>query len=83
MKMSFTVYILRSEEGKYYIGHTNNIERRLTEHRNGISTWSRKYKGWKLLRKEEYETRSEAMKREKYLKSFKGGNGLKSLIAGS
>ena len=79
----FTVYVLRSKEGKQYIGHTNNIERRLREHQNQVSVWSRKYKGWELVYQEEYATRSEAMRREKCLKSFKGGNGLKKVVEGS
>jgi len=79
----YTVYILKSEEGKYYIGQTNNLERRLLEHANGVSIWSRKYKGWQLVLQEGFKTRSEAMLRERRLKSFKGGNGLLRIVSGS
>ncbi len=67
------VYILESlSSGKYYIGHTNDLERRLDEHndasRNG---WSNKFAPWKVIHSVDYPTRAEAMKEEKRLKSFK------------
>ena len=79
----FKVYVLKSREGKYYIGHTNNLERRLKQHKSGDSTWTRKYKDWELTYVEEYSTRAQAMKREKQIKSYKGGNALKELLAGA
>ncbi|MBN1622260.1 MAG: GIY-YIG nuclease family protein [Endomicrobiales bacterium] len=79
----FKVYVLKSKEGKYYIGQTNNLDRRLEQHRSGDSIWTRKYKDWELAYVEEYPTRAAAMKREKQIKSYKGGNALKKLIAGS
>ena len=41
------VYVLRLAQGKYYVGKTNNITRRLEEHRNqavGCSEWTKKYR---------------------------------------
>ena len=79
----FTVYILQNDlTNKYYIGFTNNFERRESEHNRG-QTKSTKRKGkWRLVYKEEFKTRIEAIKREKQIKSYKGGNGFKRLIAG-
>ena len=34
--MSFWVYILRCADDSYYSGHTDNFEKRLTEHQSGI-----------------------------------------------
>ena len=82
MEQKYWVYILRSSEGKYYIGQTNDIERRLNEHEVGISIWTRKYTGWELIYKEEYSSRSEAMIRERVLKRLKGGDVFKRLVAG-
>lgn len=69
----YTVYIIRTENNKLYIGHTNNLKRREAEHK-----WH--HEGAKFLRDadqtfavahtEEYPTRQEAMKREKQLKSW-------------
>ncbi len=70
----YTVYALYSEQfNKIYIGQTENIERRMFEHNNGLlSIYSKRYKPWKVVYTEEYPTRAEAMKRERQLKSQKG-----------
>ena len=69
-----TVYALCSTKfDKIYIGQTDNLERRLFEHNNGLlSTYTKRYKPWQIIYTEEYQTRSEALKREKQLKSQKG-----------
>lgn len=70
----YKVYVLYSEKfNKIYIGQTDNLERRLFEHNNGLlSSYTKSYKPWNILYTEEYSTRSEALKREKQLKSQKG-----------
>ena len=75
--MAFHVYILRSEKtGQIYIGHTSDLERRLREHNDpklGKRRYTRKQKGpWLLVYSEEMESRSEAMKRERFLKGGQG-----------
>ena len=69
---NFWVYVLELENGKKYVGHTNNLYRRIQEHKDGRSTYTSKYKINKLLYYEKHNSRSQAMKREKFLKS---GNG--------
>ena len=66
----FYVYILHSiGSGKYYIGQTNNIERRLYEHNEGEeSSYTSKFRPWKLLVCIPVDTRSAAVKIERYLK---------------
>ena len=40
-----TIYVLKLEEGKYYIGKSDNIESRIKEHKEGKgSLWTKKYK---------------------------------------
>jgi len=77
----YFVYILRSIlSGKHYVGCTNNPERRLKEHNNN-KTRSLKNRGpFKLIYKEEFDNLSEARKRERIIKSYKGGNAFKRLI---
>lgn len=77
----FTTYVLQNVVSKrFYIGSTNNIERRLEEHNRG-QTRSTKQKGrWILIHKEQYSTRKEAKKRERMIKSYKGGNAFKKMV---
>ena len=77
----YYVYILQSlKTGKLYIGHTDNLARRLEEHNSG---WGSKYTRlngpWKLVYSESYPDRSSAAKRERYLKSTKGSQEKKKL----
>ena len=76
------VYIIQSTtSGKYYIGSTNNIDKRLKEHNKNI-TRSTKYKGpWKLIHKEEFPFKQDALSREKQIKSYKSGRAFKELIS--
>ncbi|MEW6714874.1 MAG: GIY-YIG nuclease family protein [Nitrospirota bacterium] len=47
--MPFFVYILKSEKnGRSYIGHTADLQKRLIEHNNGKSISTRSGKPWKL-----------------------------------
>jgi putative endonuclease len=71
--MPYYVYILKSDfTCTSYIGHTSNLEKRLGEHNNGKSLSTRKKGSWKLIYQEEYPTRSEAARRERYFKSVQG-----------
>ena len=64
------VYIIQSEKDKrFYVGMSENVEIRLNQHNSGKTKSTKGYKPWKLLFFEEFETRQEARKREKYLKS--------------
>ncbi len=70
----FSVYVLANRAaGIRYVGQTDNLQRRLSEHnrKDGITRYfTSKYPGkWELVYHEEYPTRSLAMKREKWLKS--------------
>ena len=80
--MKYYVYVLKSQSyGVLYIGHTNNLDIRLKEHNLGKSRYTKGRMPWDLLYKEEYNTRSEAMKREIFLKSGQGRNLLKGIIS--
>ncbi len=76
----YFVYVLLLSNRKKYIGQTNNLERRLSEHKSGKSKYTKGYKVEKLLYVEEYTTRKEAMDREKYLKSGQGREWLKQFL---
>jgi len=65
----YTVYVIEDENSLRYIGQTENIDKRLEEHNSGLSFYTKRGKNWKIIYTEEHSTRSESMRREKYLKS--------------
>ncbi len=81
MKKYF-VYILKSKiKDITYAGHTDNIERRLIEHNSGKSIFTKKFKPWDLIYKEEFITVEEAIKREKYFKTAAGRRLIKKILS--
>ena len=69
----FFVYILLSQDNKHwYIGSSSNPEIRLKKHNSDSSRSTKPYRPWKIVYKEKFFTRSEAVKREMFLKSPKG-----------
>ena len=71
--MKYYTYVLHSPKyDKIYIGYTNNLQRRLYFHNKGIQGWTAKFIPWELVYYEEFNTKAEAMKREKELKSYRG-----------
>ncbi len=74
---SYTVYVLWSVTGQcHYIGLTEDISVRLTQHNSGISKWTKRYAGsWELIWQEECESLSLARQLESELKRHKGGQG--------
>jgi len=71
----FYMYVLKLKEGKLYIGYTNNLQRRVKEHINGESKFTKNYRPLKLIYYEAYTSKKDAKKREKTLKQFKGSYG--------
>jgi putative endonuclease len=56
------VYILYSGSlGKFYVGSTNNVERRIDQHNSGRSNFTSKGVPWKLIAKMECKSRGDAM----------------------
>ena len=77
----YFVYVLKSLERNYiYVGLTDNLERRFEEHQSGKNKTTKPYRPFQLLLMEQFNTRIEARKREKYLKSGVGKEFLKKLI---
>ncbi len=77
--MKFYTYILKSlYDGTYYYGSTKDIHRRLSIHNKGKVRYTKGRRPWKLHYSEEYETYSEAFRRERFFKSIEGYRFLKS-----
>ncbi|MBI4973497.1 GIY-YIG nuclease family protein [Candidatus Roizmanbacteria bacterium] len=69
----FFTYILQSEKDKkLYIGFTDNVEKRLEEHNEGINISTKSRAPFKLLYYEALPTKEEALRRENFYKSGRG-----------
>jgi len=63
------VYILRSEKsGRYYVGSTNDLDRRLMEHNSGHTPSTRGKGPWVLAYSEEANSEVDARQREREIK---------------
>ena len=79
----FYTYILQSEKsGRYYIGHAEDIHKRLERHNTGKVTATRNKGPWIIKYYGEYETKALANSRELYIKSMKSRVFIEKLIAG-
>ena len=80
----FTVYALYNvAHDKLYIGYTSNLEQRILSHNElGKKGWTIRYRPWVLFYTEEFASKSEAMRREKELKSGKGREFLRGKLIG-
>ncbi|MEI9910483.1 MAG: GIY-YIG nuclease family protein [Bacteroidota bacterium] len=77
----FYVYALNSLTRNYiYVGMTENKERRIKQHQNGNNKTTAPYRPFVLFYTEEFLTRIEARKREKFLKSGVGKEFLKQTL---
>jgi len=79
--MKYFVYVIKSKEGFTYKGITDNLERRLAEHNDKtFSFWTKRGTNWKLVYKEDFESKTEAFRRERWLKTGVGRDYLKSIL---
>ena len=70
--MPFYVYVIQSEhDGTYYVGSTQDLEKRIERHNQGRSKYTKPKRPWKLVYWEEHPNRSCAMKRENEIKRRK------------
>jgi putative endonuclease len=72
--MGLFVYILRSDrDGSLYVGQTKDLATRVARHNSGRSkTYTGDRGSWTLVHYEKYLSRSEAVARERFLKSCAG-----------
>ena len=77
----YFVYVLSSETcDRFYIGSSAEPDERLRDHNFGKVKSSKPYRPWRRILLEQHETKSLALKREKYLKSGWGRKTLAKLI---
>ena len=78
------VYVLKSlKNQKRYVGSTKlTPEDRLKQHNNGSNIWAKHNGPFQLVYQEQYSTKTEARKRELFLKSGQGRKLLDDLLGG-
>ena len=69
--MKYHVYMLISLSGKpvTYVGYTNNLKKRVTLHNRSKGAKFTRGRKWKLIYKEKYGSKKEAISREYYIKN--------------
>lgn len=80
----YEVYVLYNKKNyKFYIGQTIDLAERLLLHRNKFfkNSYTSRFDGtWNVVYKEQFVTRTESLKREKQLKSFRGREFIKKTV---
>ena len=69
--MSFWVYVLQCSDGKYYTGHTDNIDRRVAEHQaGGYCDFTSRRRPVRVMWSDYFPTRIEALEAERRIKPW-------------
>lgn len=71
MSNDFYVYILRCANGAYYVGHTDDIEKRMAEHGDGkFGGYTSRHKPIELVFLQSFQTREDAFRAEHKIKNW-------------
>lgn len=79
--LMYSVYIIYSQKlNKYYIGYSSDVEDRIKKHNSNSKGFTNLGKPWTLIYSEQYDSKMEAMAREKQLKNWKNRERIEQLI---
>ena len=79
----YTVYILQSKKnGRYYIGHTSDLSKRLSEHNNGLTYSTRNLIPWEVVFQKDFDEKGHAQHIELKIKKMKSRIFIEKLIRG-
>ena len=72
MQDHFYMYILKCKNGAYYVGHTDNIDKRISEHHQGLieSCYTKKMRPVELIFVQDFCTRDAAFHAERQVKGW-------------
>lgn len=76
----YRVYVIQSEAGKFYVGLSEDIHRRLLDHNEGLSKWAKGKGPWHLIWSSDSMTLSDARKLENHIKRQGRGRGFYQII---
>jgi len=83
-KLQYCVYVLHSvADDLLYVGFSTNLKQRLTDHFNGKVAATAPRRPLHLVHVEYYLSRSDAVRREKYLKTTRGKRTLRLMLRDS
>ena len=78
--MYYTYIIQSQKNGMFYIGSCQDIDKRIERHNAGATPSTKPGRPWQLVYSETYETNSEALKREREIKSKKSRKYIEFLV---
>ncbi|MEK7173606.1 MAG: GIY-YIG nuclease family protein [Patescibacteria group bacterium] len=77
----YYVYLLKSKKLEWqYIGYTADLRKRFLQHQKGLSPATKPYRPFELIFYEAYKAKSDAKRREEYLKTNQGKRALKFMV---
>jgi len=79
--MYFTYIIQSLKTRRYYVGHTGDLQQRLSEHALGKTKSISHQQPFVLVYAEEFIDKHGAYRRERQIKSYKGGRAFRELIS--
>ncbi len=79
--MFYYVYVLQSElDNKFYIGYSKDVHQRLKDHNSGKNVSTKNRRPFTLIFFEAYRNKSDALRREEYLKTTKGKAVIRAML---
>ena len=79
----FYVYLLQSQKDQsFYIGYTSDLQQRLFKHNTAKSGYTSTKQPWEIVYSETFDLKSDAIKRERFLKRQKNTAFYQRLIRG-
>ena len=80
--MLYYVYVILCKDNSFYTGYTKDLDLRMRLHMNGkAARYTRMHRPKKIVYVEEFGSRAEAMKREKWIKRLKHSQKLELIIS--
>ncbi len=74
------VYILKDEKGKFYVGSTTDIKRRLQQHGNAHTQTTRRMQNPQIVLMQKYDTLKIARVIERKIKNLKRKNYIEKMV---
>ena len=79
--MYYVYFLYSKSKDRYYVGSSENPEKRLLRHNAGATKSTKPGRPWKIVYVEEFNSKTEAIKREYYLKKMKSRIVLEKIIS--